>query len=1488
MKENNIANENGNINDDEKYSKIGNSNKKISFPKKCVSYMTKFNEDKDLANDNSNIKFKQINNIPKYGIIYFYNESGIYFLDNSNIKELFEDKNDLYFSNLFFLKCKNIFKVLSIEDKDKVYLIIIIKRDEKEENSNSLIIYIDLENLIDKIRNQKKIYNTKIIEELEKEEENFEIGFVNREIDELDKNVELNEDGKYPDDIQWEIKKETIKDKWKKFKNKKAEILKKRDEIYMKSYEKSREYESEKIIYIENKFIDIIIIDKDQYIVLFDNGDIIFYDNYEKIRIIKKEAHLISYNKDTSIFLIVSHDYIYIFKESNNFTFLKEKNRISLYDTLINKENEIIIHCENIYNYIIIYTIDNRKKVQIDDKVYFLDMNDAMEKINKIYLEDKYFFPDDYELEGIAHYSQLKRCVFSSFDKDLGIYMLFNKHMDLLDKYYLFEKKNDNNLYDILRVNINETEQINSRIKIEKKNEEEIKGEDKEKEEKEEEEEEEEDDDDNNIFEKLEKMNPFLGLTLIKFKFDGYDQDKEFLMGQEMDTPFLFITLGFYGGFKIFYALQHSKKLEEKNEFFKKGNVISNKALKISINEEMLELEKEKYINENNKKEKNFTELNNLILLNKRNSFLHGLDQQINENLEFLEDLSIPEKIEIELSKLRELCKNPKIIEIEKSIDTLFKEAKILFQNEDENQLFIDKNKKILENMRKIEINLKNEIKIIEDNKNRTKDLKLSLNTPIDEILTHPKIQNLFGEEKATNMMSVIHKVKNNYNLFENHTNLINDLYILNKNINDQIESCKREYNATKEKYKYLEKRKDTHDIEVSIQNYIFYIYMKVFEQYFYNLEIYENNNLNKEYMYLNQLKINYLKEEKQQINEEEEVEEESKEDNSNTNQKKHQRFSFKQEEDIDEGNNSLSSSEINEKFISTSSNKNKIINFNKSNNIISNDNQIILKNNYDNNNISNYDNDDYLINKEANETIKKIFGTNLVKEREQLKKNYLVDILSNFEGRVTYYNSASDENYCTDVEDLFKEFLIDEDEIKEREMKKKVENEKKEKEKKMIIKRFEDSIHKQKEEKKKIEKELSDIEDRNKKEIIEKEQENKSLKQKLEELEKLFDDNKKEREKEKNKLFEEMEKNKNEVNQKAKIEQKSSDEKIKSLEEKIKKLELKSKEEEKKLKEAEEKIKKLEDEKKSSIINAQNQNQNIPNLFSNNQNISPAIIQSQKKEEDKNPQNMNQNTLFTSNIPPDAKNNVFLQNQDNEKPKNENAASSIFDSLTGNNANTLIKKIDNQQNNDNQNQNEKSLFVTINSNNNKMNNLFSSSNENKSGGIFSFNQKSNNNDNVANSQTQNNLFSQNQPQKNSIFNNINQNQPQISSIFNNINQNQPQTNSIFNSINQTQAQNNKNDASSGGGLFSNVNFGGENQSKIFGEGPSSFGIHRGFGFGQGNANNKKNNPISLQLSSNNSNDGNSTSPFAGISSGNGLFKNNQSQNNNNSENFFG
>ena len=56
----------------------------------------------------------------------------------------------------------------------------------------------------------------------------------------------------------------------------------------MQSYENPVKYDAYKIIYIDEEFKDIIIIDKEQYIILFEKGDIIFYNNYEKIRIIEK------------------------------------------------------------------------------------------------------------------------------------------------------------------------------------------------------------------------------------------------------------------------------------------------------------------------------------------------------------------------------------------------------------------------------------------------------------------------------------------------------------------------------------------------------------------------------------------------------------------------------------------------------------------------------------------------------------------------------------------------------------------------------------------------------------------------------------------------------------------------------------------------------------------------------------------------------------------------------------------------------------------------------------------------------------------------------------------------------------------------------------------------------------------------------------------------------------------------------------------------
>ena len=125
----------------QKYEQIQEDKNTVAkeYPKLNTLFMTNFSKGKDIIQDNSELKYNQANVIEKYGLFYFYNESGIYFIDNSNLKILKKNENkDLSYTDLFFLKCDNIFNILLLEQKEDIYLIIITKN----ELDNSFIIYI--------------------------------------------------------------------------------------------------------------------------------------------------------------------------------------------------------------------------------------------------------------------------------------------------------------------------------------------------------------------------------------------------------------------------------------------------------------------------------------------------------------------------------------------------------------------------------------------------------------------------------------------------------------------------------------------------------------------------------------------------------------------------------------------------------------------------------------------------------------------------------------------------------------------------------------------------------------------------------------------------------------------------------------------------------------------------------------------------------------------------------------------------------------------------------------------------------------------------------------------------------------------------------------------------------------------------------------------------------------------------------------------------
>ena len=1377
------------------------------YPKLNTLFMTNFAKGKDIFNDNSELKYNQAGVIEKYGLFYFYNESGIYFIDNKKLNILIKKENkDFSYTDLFYLKCDDIFNILQIEHEENIYLIIITKNPDKY----SFIIYISVTKLIEAINKQKNIYDINIIKNLEEKENLFEKGYFTRALGELEPDIELNEEGIY-EEVHL-IKRLSPEEKMKNFIKEKNRELEERNDIFENKYKNSEKYNVDKVIYLDENSEEIIVLDYDNYVVRYNNGDIVFYKNYERTRIIEKKALKMCYNKDTNIFLILNEESIFIYQEKNNFEIFEEKKQILLKNILTTSiKEEKIIHIENIYNYVILYSIENKENPESADKLYFLQMNSNFNEVIKVYLEKEYFFPDEYELDGIANVSQLKRSVFTIYDRDINVYFVFNKHMDQLRKYYGFRKISEDN-YEIVFYHLEDDQILNSCIgDLDKFNNEDIK--------------------------KI-AINPFIGISIIKFKFSGYEDETKF----NGPIPYLLICLGYYGGFKIVTIKNEDQKykLKEQTNFFKKTDNICNKALKIKINDEIAETEKESFLYYSHKKE-SLIEILNRKTINLRNIFLHDLDFQIKDNLSKIKKSAFSDKIKMDLIKLNEITKKKVFEEIRGGVDDLIENAEELFNKEEENQMFIKKNKEITEKNKNYEKNIKNEIKRIEEDKNKFKELNLNINS-INLILTNPKIKNFFGENEIKMMIDFYNEIKNNINIFENHTNLIEKMNQINLELISKLENCKKNYIKKKE-YDCLKKRKDLDDVKQKIQNNIFIMYMRSLNIYFWDLCQFKENEMTEELNNLNELKRKYYLKNFPYINEEEKNNEN---DNNYINNKKRKKFLLN-EEDIDEGDeNSNKNIIINNKSSMSKSYKNKEQRLVLANNDIIN-NKEIDKN--------------ILIERKKDEIINKLFNMNLVKEKNYEEKNKLSEILSNFEGRVTLYDeSTEDEKDCIKAEELVSDFLKSDEEKNLEEKKVKALKEKKDKEKEKNIKYIKNSLEQNKKQRDKIEEELKKIEDEKKTEIIEKERQINELKNILEELNNKFQENKKEREKEKKIYKEEIEKKENEEQKKLNDEKNKSDELIKKMEKDLQDYKNKLSQEEKKRKELEEKNKKLEAEKINNNINNQNINinnniQNINNNLNNEQSQNKFVrnISSVREEEKKENNNDKSKDIFGDlNIKPEKSiNNIplFTSNKNNgnnleEQNKNNDDLTNLF--KTSNNIKSTNNIFSTGQanqknifafgnlNTQDQNKNEKR-----NDNNTNQNifNINNNDNINQNNNVFNINNKDNNNNNQ-------NVMQQNNQNKNNIFPSFPKN------IFGNDNNNKP--NNIFGQI--------------------------------------GYGQHRNIGENNNNNNvNKNNNPISYSFGNiqNNQNNNNKASPFTGLGAAGGLFQNNNANSNQNQDSYF-
>ena len=124
------------------------------------------------------ILFNQFGTIDSYGLLYFYNENGIYFFDNKSVKNILTEKK-IESNFLFYLKSfQKIFKICLLDfnlnnntgNQNKNNIIIFLVIIIKGENGN-YILYINIDTLFKEV-NQQETINLKEIFNI-KEEENI-------------------------------------------------------------------------------------------------------------------------------------------------------------------------------------------------------------------------------------------------------------------------------------------------------------------------------------------------------------------------------------------------------------------------------------------------------------------------------------------------------------------------------------------------------------------------------------------------------------------------------------------------------------------------------------------------------------------------------------------------------------------------------------------------------------------------------------------------------------------------------------------------------------------------------------------------------------------------------------------------------------------------------------------------------------------------------------------------------------------------------------------------------------------------------------------------------------------------------------------------------------------------------------------------------------------------------------------------------------------
>ena len=523
--------------------------------------------DKDIRNEiiaeNKKIKipFNQINTINKYGIFYYYDENGIYFFDKNSINKLLIEKK-IGKNFLFYLKSfQKIFKVEILEIKSKeqcanininnviTYLVIISKGGK-----GNFIIYINIDTLFKEVSKQESINIKDIFKIKEEEKDNIKEKKSNEENDLKNNNLIVCNDIIFTifSNNNENIEEENIKNEEDE-KNENIKKVNKIDEevsldldmeinihsMIKQNYYVPNKFKGNKIIYIENDFNNIIPINFDRYLILKNTNEIDIYDNDKIIKSFKENINYIYYYEKLKMIILIFNNNVIGY---NSETF-EEKIYLQSKDYAINYNKAFL--CDIINDFIII--IAQNEKIT----VYFINYDFQINKINNIYY-------DEYENKN------QNNNYFSIYEEENGLYYLINKNNisnSLTEKIYYLKNYNNKNIsiYDIT-FNIDEKEENG----------------------------------------KKEENNYIIGMNIIKFIYENYENNKIKINDIEYDELFILISLDINGNMKVYYIVNTKNKNKLQNI---ENNIynLNNKICEINLNNSFIFGKKIKCINEMNK-----------------------------------------------------------------------------------------------------------------------------------------------------------------------------------------------------------------------------------------------------------------------------------------------------------------------------------------------------------------------------------------------------------------------------------------------------------------------------------------------------------------------------------------------------------------------------------------------------------------------------------------------------------------------------------------------------------------------------------------------------------------------------------------------------------------------------------------------------------------------------------------------------------------------